>query len=305
MHSSFSVRFALLTLLWLPACSGTVGTKPQTPPPPTPNSQPAPIQPAPVHRPAATGSIALPAATLFDMGQEGEKKYKGKVVYITGKVSMKATKRTTPGGTTTVVMEGDTGEPPYALATVGEDSVPLLFEGKPGWDWDPSLIAVEGVYRERDGRGTIVVDNAKVVSRAEWFPQARAGRKPTRDPKPPTTPKEPVIVSAEQLAQEIQDNASAAYKRYSVSPLQVEGVISKRNEDKGAIHMIQMAPPIKDSKTGKPALIVIYCSLRTPIPLGDKAAEKLAVGMKVKIRGSLLSAAGGEAMFGPCEIVSD
>src|SRR5262245_49153744 len=133
MVPRFSVRFIALAFLLLPACSGPVSDRPQEQQTPNPPAKDRSIQQSPTERPGGKrrfqdrAAITTTAVALFDMGQEGEAKYKGKVVRITGKVDIQGTKRPAPGGTTPVVLEGDSGEPPYAIATVSEDSVPLLF----------------------------------------------------------------------------------------------------------------------------------------------------------------------------------
>ena len=136
-------------------------------------------------------------------------------------------------------------------------------------------------------------------------PDAPALRQDAQKPpeKPPEKP--PVVVSAEQLAQELHDDINTAYRRYGLIPLQVQGVVHKRMEDKGAIHMIQFLPPNKDRKTGTPVELVIFCGLQPPIPVGDKTAADLAVGKKVTIRGTMFAAGNGQATLGPCTLVRD
>src|SRR5439155_7305334 len=103
---------AVLIVFTLLACSGRIGPGPQ--PPPRPRLDP-PVRPM------------SDVSELFDLGAEGEAKYKGQVVAVIGKVNVDATRRAPAGGTSTVVLENDGGGPPYAIATIGEDSNELLF----------------------------------------------------------------------------------------------------------------------------------------------------------------------------------
>jgi hypothetical protein len=233
------------------------------------------------------------------MGPEGETKYKGKVVHIRGKVDIQATKRPAPGGTTNVVMEGDAGEPPHAIVTIGQDSEQLLF----GSRWQPAQVSVLGVYRGRDPRGTILVDEAVVVSLTSWLGHFGPRRKaPKQEPKKPAGP---IVITAERLSQELYDDINAAYRRYGLTPLEVEGTIAKQSVNKGAIVMVQFQPPIKDRKTGKPVEWVVFCALRPPVPVGAPGAADLAVGKKVKLRGTMVAAGNGQATLSSCDIVRE
>ena len=43
--------------------------------------------------------------------------------------------------------------------------------------WQPASVTVQGIYRKRDERGTIVLDDARVVSLTSWSPSYRPRRK--------------------------------------------------------------------------------------------------------------------------------
>src|SRR5262249_18322414 len=148
---------AVLVILSVLACSGRVGPGPK--PPPRPHLDP-PVRPM------------SDVSELFDLGAEGEAKYKGQVVAVIGKVNVDATKRAPAGGTSTVVLENDEGGPPYAIATIGEDSNELLF-GPPN-QWRPiTSVGLHGIYRERDARGTIILDRAQATQVSPWSPRPK------------------------------------------------------------------------------------------------------------------------------------
>ncbi len=237
------------------------------------------------------------------MGEEGEAKYKGKVVQLKGKVDVQGTKRPAPGGTTAVVMQGEAGDPPYAIATIGQDSEELLL----GSRWQPAQVTVQGTYRERDARGTILLDNAKVLSLTSWMPAFATRRKPPTKPpeKAPKKPPAPIAISAEKLAQELHDDLTPAYKRYGLVPLQVQGVVHKQAKSKTVINLVQFKPAIKDRKTGKPVEFIVFCGLRPFVPIREKAGADLAVGKKVTLRGTVIAAGNGQVTLTDCQLVPD
>jgi len=304
--AAFSIALVSLTVL---ACSGRVAPAPQPPPQPQPQAQENPQpQPQQKPKPAPLEPVALSlteAVDVFDMGKQGEDKYKGKVVAITGKVNVDVTKPAPAGGSSTVTILGGEGEPPYAIATIGEDSNELLFSSK---QWRPFAdVAFRGVYRGRDERGTILLDPAQVTSLTGWHQSNRPRRKdfPTvTHKKPDKKPGPPVVVSAERLAQELTDDVVANYPKYFGKTLEIQGVIHKRTEDKGAIVRIDFQPAVTD-KNGKPGDFTVFCGLKTPVALKDEAAAGLAVGKKVTIRGGLVAAGNGQATLTGCEIVRD
>jgi len=155
LRRAASVAAALIVFTLL-ACSGRFGPKRQ---PPRPHLDP-PVRPM------------SDVSELFDLGAEGEAKYRGQVVAVIGKVNINATKRAPAGGTSTVVLENDEGGPPYAIATIGEDSNELLF-GPPN-QWRPiTSVGLHGIYRERDARGTIILDRAQATQVSPWSPRPK------------------------------------------------------------------------------------------------------------------------------------
>jgi hypothetical protein len=280
---------------------------------PTPQANPAAQQPHLLQPKRPEPVVRLKAFELFDMGKDGEEKYKGKVVHISGLVDVNSTKRPGPGGTSTLVVKAKPGEPPYAIATFGHDSETLLF----GSRYQPPSVSLQATYRGRDERGTVLLDDAKVVSLTQHYPwfdfRPDNPRKPRttpppekkNTPKPQTTPpsekkKTPVAVTAQQLAQGLQDDLNATYGRYYGVPLQIEGVVAKQLQDKGAITMLQFDPPVTDKKTNKPVEFAVFCGLRRRVRVKSPAAVELAVGKRVTLVGQLSAAGNDQATLTSC-----
>src|SRR4051812_30716843 len=226
------------------ACSGKIT---QGPPPkqPQPQPQPQPNQPPKVD-PFADPVIMVKGVELFDQGKAGEDKYKGQVVRLTGRINLAGTKPAAAGGTTTVTLEGDEGDPPYAVGTVGERSNGLIGVRTYG---DVVWGSLVGVYKGRDERGTILLDPANLQSVTTWFDWLRErkdkspkdkNQKPVekkddktlakdKNEKPIEKKKEedkgPVRITAEKLAQEITDDVIKNYPRYYGKPLQITGTL--------------------------------------------------------------------------------
>jgi hypothetical protein len=238
----------------------------------------------------------LKAYELYDMGQEGEDRYKGKLVSISGMVDVSATKRPGPGGTSTLTVRAQKGEPPYAIATFGHDSEDLLFSGR----YQPPSVSLQGIYRGRDEHGTVLLDDAKVTSLTQHLGGVFDFR--PDDPRKPRKKIAPVAISAEQLAQGLQDDLNATYKRYYGIPLRIEGVVAKHSVDKGAIVMLQFAPSVTDKKTDKAVDFVVFCGLRKPVAVGSPEAAGIAVGKRVRLVGSMFAAGNGQATIGPCDV---
>jgi hypothetical protein len=315
---------AALLVAFVLACSAKIN---QGPPPKQPQPQPQP-NPPPKVDPFANAPTSIRAYELFDQGKEGEDKYKGKVVSVNGRVNLAGTKPAGGGGTTTVTIEGDHGDPPYAIATVGADSNDLLAVRNYG---DVALASLVGIYKGRDGRGTVLLEPAKVRSVAPWFDAFRAqkdrnpkdkNQKPTENKdqgaQPPTKDgkdkngkpiekkegKTPVVVTAEKLAQDLTDDVVKNYPRYYGKPLQITGTVSKRTDTKTEVTQVQFQPKVKD-KEGKETDLTVFCSLKPPVSFKGKAAENLAVGKKVTIRGNLAAAGNGQATLLDCVVVPD
>ena len=113
----------------------------------------------------------------------------------------------------------------------------------------------------------------------------------------------PIIVSAETLAQAVQDDVNAAAKKYHLTELQIDGAVTKQSEYKGKVQTFQMDVKIKDRKTDKPVEFTIFFSLKDPLPKGDKRIEEFAVGKKVKVRGKSIAMGNGQVTLINCVIV--
>jgi tRNA_anti-like len=293
-RSAGAIAAVLLALLML-ACSGRV-KPPQNNPQPQPQPQP-PVTPKadPLKEPVARFSDV---GELFDLGEEGEAQYKGKVVSVSGKVNLDKTKKPAAGETSTVVLEGDAGGPPHALATVKEDSAPLLSVTRYG---SVPSVHFHAVYRGRDERGTILLEPAKVMSVTRWFDWPRKKKDGNKTKPEPKKPAAPLAVSAEKMAQDFMENPGNAYRHYGAQPVKVTGVVAKRQEDKGAVVRVDFTVPSKDKKTDW-TLIMIP---RKPIPVGDKAASDLAVGKTVTLRGNVIATGIGATTITECGIVRE
>jgi hypothetical protein len=130
---------------------------------------------------------------------------------------------------------------------------------------------------------------------------------PSAQTLPPKTGPEkgakPIVISAEKLAQAVQDDVNAAVKKYHLVELQVEGIVAAHSESKGSVGMIQFKPMVKDNKTGKAVQFVVFCSLKSPLPKGDKRLDEIAVGKRVAVRGKSFAMGNGQVTMGPCIIV--
>lgn len=311
---------AFLFVLLLLACGGRFG-----PVGPAPRPQNTPMLPPPV--------VMVSAAELFGMGAEGEAKYRGKVVSIYGKVNVDALGRVPAGGTRGATVESEDGGPPYAIARIDEDSNELLFG--PSNEWRPiTSVGFHGIYRERDERGTILLESARAMSVTKWAPSilprpkdlakkdgmpkdgvAKDGTKKDRTKKDRTKtdgekkPEPPLLITAEKLTQDLADDAAKGstkvYFNYRARPLQITGVVHNRAESKGAIVRIDFQAKIKDPRSGKPDEWIVFCGLKTPVQFADKAAADLATGKTVTIRGMLSAGGNGQATLHDCEIVRE
>jgi hypothetical protein len=70
-------------------------------------------------------------------------------------------------------------------------------------------------------------------------PGRSAGSAQKTEPKKPTAP---IMVSAEKLAQAVQDDVIMAAMKYHLVELRVEGVVAGHSEIKGSVGMIQFKP---------------------------------------------------------------
>jgi hypothetical protein len=116
--------------------------------------------------------------------------------------------------------------------------------------------------------------------------------------------KTPVVVTAEKLAQDLTDDVVKNYPRDDGKPLQITGTVSKRTDTKTEVTHVQFQPKVKD-KEGKETDLTVFCSLKPPVSFKGKAAENLAVGKKMTIRGNLAAAGNGQATRLDCVVVPD
>jgi hypothetical protein len=115
----------------------------------------------------------------------------------------------------------------------------------------------------------------------------------------------PVVVSAETLAQAVQDDVRAAAKKYHLTELQIDGVVSKHMQIKGEVHMIQFDVMVKDREKDKRQGFTIFFSLKDRVPKGDKRLEEFAVGKKVTVRGKSFAMGNGQVTLMNCFVVRE
>jgi hypothetical protein len=95
------------------------------------------------------------------------------------------------------------------------------------------------------------------------------GARPKDEPGPKTEPSQtepkktaaPIVVSADTLAQAVQDDVNSAAKKYHLVELQVDGVVAGQSEYKGRVAMIKFELMVKDRKTDKMVGFTVFCSL--------------------------------------------
>jgi tRNA_anti-like len=119
--------------------------------------------------------------------------------------------------------------------------------------------------------------------------------------EPKKTP-DPILVSADTLAQAVQDDVNAAAKKYHLRELQVEGVVSRQSEYKGQVGSFQFDVMVKDRKTDKMVGFTIFCGLKEPLPKGDKRLDEIAAGKKVTVRGRSTAMGNGQVTLTSCII---
>jgi hypothetical protein len=136
---------------------------------PRQQQQPQPQQPF-EHTLGAPEAKFDDAVKLFNMGAEGEARYKGKVVEVSGRVNVEAVPPAPQGGTTVVKLEGGAGGSVHAVATVDEASSIMLSRSH----WKPEAGAsIHGIYRGRDQNGAILLDQARVMGLGPWTDPAK------------------------------------------------------------------------------------------------------------------------------------
>lgn len=138
-------------------------------------------------------------------------------------------------------------------------------------------------------------------------PEPKKAEPTQAQPKKPEPKKaaDPVVVSAETLAQAVQDDVNTAVKKYHLTELQVDGVVGSLNESKGQVGMFRFNVMVKDRKTDKMVGFTIFCGLKEPLPEGDKRLDEIAVGKRVTIRGNSFAMGNGQVTLGGCVIVRE
>ncbi len=110
----------------------------------------------------------------------------------------------------------------------------------------------------------------------------------------PKDKKNGLAVTAEQLAQDFIDDPGRAYKHYGVQPVQVTGVVSKRNDP---VAHIQVSGKGMDGRPVEWTFVMV-------LPKSVKADE-VAVGKKVTLRGNLAATGGGTTTIDVSEVVRE
>ena len=121
-------------------------------------------------------------------------------------------------------------------------------------------------------------------------------------PQPKSAP-DPIVVSAETLAQAVQDDVNSAVKKYHLQELQVKGVVTARNQYKGKVGMFQFDVKVMDRATKKTVGFTVFCGLKEPLPDGDKRLDEIAVGKRVAVRGRSTAMGNGQVTLTGCVIV--
>jgi hypothetical protein len=114
---------------------------------------------------------------------------------------------------------------------------------------------------------------------------------------------DPIVVSADKLAQAVQDDVNSAASKYHLTELQVDGVVAGQSEYKGRVAVIKFELMVKDRKTDKMVEFTVFCSLKDPLPKGDKGLDEIAVGKKVTVRGKSTAMGNGQVTLTGCIIV--
>jgi hypothetical protein len=113
----------------------------------------------------------------------------------------------------------------------------------------------------------------------------------------------PIVVSAQTLAQAVQDDVNAAAKKYHLTELQVDGVVTGQSASKGKVSLIKFELKVNDRKTNKMVDFTVFCGLKDPLPKGDKGLEDVAVGKTATVRGKSTAMGNGQVTLTGCIIV--
>lgn len=119
--------------------------------------------------------------------------------------------------------------------------------------------------------------------------------------KPPT----PTIVSAQALAQAVEDDVNATARRYQLTELQTDGVVAEHAEHKDKVAVIKFKLMVKDRETGKMVEFTIFCVLKTPMQKGDQGLDAMAVGAKVTVRGTSIAMGNRQLTLGNCVLAGE
>jgi hypothetical protein len=134
------------------------------------------------------------------------------------------------------------------------------------------------------------------------------------NPLGPVDPGPPVVISAQKLGQEFDDDPNGTMTRYLRKLLQVDGVIAERDlpgaglPDTGVnnpVGAIVFKVPVTDRRNGAKKEYELHCFFKDPIPANDPQNAKLAVGKTVTIKGQIsgVNIGSPSASLGQCTLV--
>lgn len=78
-----------------------------------------------------------------------------------------------------------------------------------------------------------------------------------------------------------------------------------QSEYKGLVAMFQFNLMVKDRKTDKVVGFTVFCSLKDPLPKGDKKLDEFAIGKKVTVQGKSTAMGNGQVTLTNCIIVRE
>jgi hypothetical protein len=133
--------------------------------------------------------------------------------------------------------------------------------------------------------------------------EGQAGPKAEATQTEPKKSSAPMVVSAHTLAQAVQDDVNAAALKYHLRELQVDGVVAGQSEYKGKVAVIKFELMVKDRKKDKMVDFTVFCSLKDPLPKGDKGLDEIAVGKKVTVLGKSTAMGNGQVTLTGCIVV--
>ena len=130
----------------------------------------------------------------------------------------------------------------------------------------------------------------------------------------PVDPGPPIVLSAQQLGQEFNDDPNGTTLRYRRKLLQVKGAVAERdkpgvdvpvNDANDPVGGIVFRPVVTDKKTGENKQYALHCFFDRPVAANDPHYAELAVGRAVTVQGHITGANVGSpsASLGGCILV--